>query len=592
MRRLPLCLLLFATLSCSRKQPASEFPKIVEDFVYRSLAFSPVNASAQGLHKYEGRSLDTELDNFGGRGLQERRDYYSSVHKKLADLDRAALSAEDQADYDIIDTSCALALFDTDIEKTPNRNPTLYVELIGNALFTPYMQEYAPKLERFRHIIARLEKIQGFLESAQRQLFDAPDPWIKVAIEENQGNVELIDKTLTPACPPELKQSFDKAAPIAKDAIQRFGRFLQNDLPQRRRMRRDQNGDTDPSDWRMGSDMYAIKFKLALATTRTPDEVLQDAKARMDQVRTQMLEIARPLAHMPHDGLSGEALHNAVIGEALNNIAKNHSSAGTYLDDAKKDLVEATAFVRAKNLLPLASNSNLQVIPTPVFMRGIYAVGGFNPAPTLEPQLGAYYWVTPIPSEWPKERAESKLREYNFYKLKLLTIHEAMPGHYVQGEFANTIEPRTRRILRAVYGNNPYIEGWAQYATQTMLDQGFLDNAPELRLTFLKEELRVIANAIIDIQFQSRRMTEAQALDLMEKLTFQEHEEATAKVQRAQLSSTQLPTYFVGWRDWLAVREAVRKQQGAAFDLSAFHAKALREGAVPLPVLQRLLTAK
>ena len=113
-----------------------------------------------------------------------------------------------------------------------------------------------------------------------------------------------------------------------------------------------------------------------------------------------------------------------------------------YLDDARKDLEEARAFVQQKHLLTLPTRANLQVIPTPEFMRGIYAVGGFNPAPALEPQLGAFYWVTPIPAAWPKERVESKLREYNFYKLKLLTIHEAMPGHYVQMEFANDVQPK------------------------------------------------------------------------------------------------------------------------------------------------------
>ena len=188
--------------------------------------------------------------------------------------------------------------------------------------------------------------------------------------------------------------------------------------------------------------------------------------------------------------------------------------------DAKRDLQEARNFVRDKNLLKLPARDNLQVIETPAFMRGIYAVGGFNSAPALEPQLGAFYWLTPIPKDWPRERVESKLREYNFYKLKLLTIHEAMPGHYVQMEYANDVQPRSRRLLRSVFGNGPYIEGWGQYATQIMLDEGLLDNAPELRLTFQKEELRVLANAIIDIRLQTNRMTDQQALDLMMGQTF------------------------------------------------------------------------
>src|SRR5690242_12549254 len=222
-------------------------------------------------------------------------------------------------------------------------------------------------------------------------------------------------------------------------------------------------------------------------------------------------------------------------------------------------------------------------------MRGIYAVGGFNAAPTLEPQLGAFYWVTPIPADWPKERVESKLREYNFYKLKLLTIHEAMPGHYVQMEIANEVQPAARRLLRSVYGNGPYIEGWGQYSTQVMLDEGFLDHSPEMALTFAKEELRVIANAILDVRLQMLNMTDEEALDLMQKHTFQEKEEATGKLQRAKLSSCQLPMYFLGWRGWLKVREEYKQAQGAGFQLATFHDRALQVGAVPLTALSSLL---
>jgi Bacterial protein of unknown function (DUF885) len=311
-----------------------------------------------------------------------------------------------------------------------------------------------------------------------------------------------------------------------------------------------------------------------------------------------MLELSLPLhaakyaGHGDHGDLKGDARLNKIVREVLDDIAEKHSTPATYMDDTRKDLDEARDFARAKNLLTLPAHDNLQVIPTPEFERGIYAVGGFNPAPVLEPQLGAFFWLTPIPADWPKARVESKLREYNFYNLKLLVIHEAMPGHYVQGEFANAIQPKTRRVLRAIYGNGPYVEGWAQYITQTMLDEGLLDNSPELRLTLLKQELRVDANAIIDIRVQTGRMTDDQAMDLMENSTFQEQEEAVAKLQRVKLSSTQLPTYFVGWRDWLRVRELAKLTKGSGFNLHDFHDSALKEGAVPLPVLARLLTGK
>ena len=331
-----------------------------------------------------------------------------------------------------------------------------------------------------------------------------------------------------------------------------------------------------------------------------PDEddrrrTAEEAEQRLAEVRARMLEIALPLhktmypSHRDHAELPAEERENKVIGEVLGKIADRHSTPESYMDDARKDLDEARAFVQQKHLLTLPARSNLQVIPTPEFMRGIYSVGGFSPAPPLEPQLGAFYWVTPIPKDWPKARVESKLREYNFYKLKLLTIHEAIPGHYVQAEIANDVQPQSRRVLRSVYGNGPYVEGWAQYATQTMLDEGFLNHSPEMALTFAKEELRVLANAILDIRLHTMEMTDQEALDLMEKQTFQEKEEAEGKLQRAKLSSCQLPMYFLGWRAWNQVRDQYKQEKGSSFRLSDFNDRALQQGAVPLTVLPGLL---
>jgi uncharacterized protein (DUF885 family) len=312
-----------------------------------------------------------------------------------------------------------------------------------------------------------------------------------------------------------------------------------------------------------------------LGTDQSPEQVLQAAEEAMVTTRNEMSRIA----------------HGDIRG-MLASIATKHATPETYFADARRDLQEAVAFVQAKNLLTLPNLKNLQVIETPEFMRGIYSVGGFNPAPALEPHLGAFYWLTPIPPDWPKERIESKLREYNYYGLKLLTIHEAVPGHYVQLEYANQVQPKTRRILRAIFGNGPYIEGWAVFATEMMLDAGYLDNSPELRLTFLKQQLRVFANTILDIRLQTMGMTDAEAIRLMLEDAFQEREEAEGKLRRAKLSSAQLPTYFVGWRDWHRLQSRYREEKGGSYALKTFNETALKAGAVPLPSLSRLLTKK
>ena len=580
-RAVPFVLLILAA-GCG-KSPSEKFAQLSEEFVYGVLAASPATATATGLHLYQGMKLDEMLDDVSPEALEKQRQFYAKTAKKLTEIKLDQLTPEEKADYAIIQNQIGLAQLDLNEVHPENHAPQMYVELLGNALFSPFVLDYAPRTDRLGQIIARLKKVPLFLDTAATNLSSAPDVWAQVAIQENQGNMNLVDKDIRATVTTDLTQDYARAARPALDAMARFDSFLRNNLSQR-----------NSANWRLGA-RYARKFRLTMAAGVEADDTLQAAERQVTAVRARMLELARPLhaefapSHKDHAGLPQEERANTIIRETLDHIAQKHSTRESYMDDARKDLDEARAFVQAKHLLTLPARANLQVIPTPEFMRGIYAVGGFNPAPALEPRLGAFYWVTPIPADWPADRVESKLREYNFYKLKLLTIHEAMPGHYVQFEYANDVQPPTRRLLRSLFGNGPYIEGWAQYVTQQMLEAGFLDHSPEMALTFAKEELRVLANTILDVRLQMLDMTDQEALDLMTRETFQEQEEATAKLQRAKLSSAQLPTYYVGWRAWNKLREDQSQAKGSSFSQQAFHDAALREGAVPISQLAGLL---
>jgi uncharacterized protein (DUF885 family) len=527
-----------------------DFSRITEDFIYGSLALSPVSATAAGYHNHRGSELDEKLDDYSRGGIQEQRNFYRTMEGRLHAIQRESLSAEDAVDYRIVESQIRLAMLDSFRVQSWRHNPTMYVELIGNALFTPSVLEYAPKEKRFKQIIRRLDRVPILLDQARGNLQSAPSVWVRVAQEENDGNIALVDRTLRAAAPAELKGEYDKAAKLALDALRKFNVFLKDELSKR------------PGNWRLGKEFYDPMFKDSLDVGKTPVEVLGEAEGALKDIRAEMVALAAP----------------QTVPDALNRIAQQHATPETYLDEARRDLEQATAFVKAKQLLPLPELGNLQVIPTPEFMRGVYGVGGFAPAPALEPKLGAFYWVTPIPADWPKERIESKLREYNTYGVQQLTIHEAMPGHYVQFEYANRVQPQARRMLRSLYGNVPYVEGWGVFAQQWMGDAGYLDNSKDLKLTFLKNMLRVSANAILDIKLHTQDMSEQDALDLMIDQTYQEKEEATAKLQRAQLSVCQLPAYFVGWRGW----QKIPKQSIV---------KALGEGAVPLSALPQLLQA-
>ena len=565
MKTASLLVLALALTSCGdRKTPPAgtpPFDQLVDDFVYGSLALSPAGATGTGYHQHNGKSLDEAMDDWSPAGIKAVHDFYTDFAARLAAVDQSALDKEQRADVAIIHNNIELALLDLNEIQSYRHAPQSYAELVGNALYTPYILNYAAKEVRFGHIIKRLEKVPALMEQAKANLVDSPEVWNRVAREENSGNIDLIDQTLRKETPDALKADFTKAAAPALAALRDYNTWLEKTLSAKK------------SDWRLGKEKYAKKFEYTLAVGKTPEQLLAAAEADLKATREHMAKLAAP----------------KTVKQALDEVAKQHSTPDSYMPDAKKMLAQATAFVREKDLVTLPTRSNLEVMETPTFMRGIYAVGGFNAAPALEPQLGAFYWITPISKSWPKDRIDSKLREYNSFGLQHLTVHEAMPGHYLQFEYANDVQPKSRRVLRNVFGNGPYVEGWAFYTQQMMTEEGYLNKALGMQLTLDKQILRALANAILDIRLQTMGMTDQQALDLMINDTYQEKEEATAKLQRAQLSSCQLPMYYSGWRAWLDLREKEKQRKGAAFSLKNFHERALKESAVPMPVLGGLM---
>ena len=429
-------------VACSRPASNESVPALAEEFVYTSLAFSPVTATGQGLHEFKGVHVDMELDDYSRPSIDRQREFYTGFSKRLKAVDTSKLSPEDRADYDILRQQVALALFGLDVERNWARNPTVYVETVGNAIFTPYVLEYAPRPDRLRQIIARLEKVPAFLEPPRRFLFDSPAVWIKVAREENEGNVELIDKTIRADIPADLKAEYDRAAAVALDALSGFDRFLKDDLPKRGRRN---------ADWRIGEDNYRIKFKFALGTDRAPGEVLAAAESDLKSVRARMLELAAPLHrkfYAAHDDHPGADRENRIVSEVLARIADRHSTAASYISDAKTDLDEAREFrTREKPadaaLARQSAGDRNAGVSARHLRRGRLQSRAHAGAANWAPSTGSRLFRR----TGRRERVESKLREYNFYKLKLLTIHEAMPGHYVQGEFANDVQPKGRRRI-------------------------------------------------------------------------------------------------------------------------------------------------
>ena len=582
------------TMSANKSSGNPKFLALCDQLVKESLALSPVGASQAGYHKHvdpktkKTIELDAQLDDVSAKAFDQQLRFYRQWRQRFQkETPIASLNPEDAADYRLIDDQISLGLLELEKIQNYKHNPTVYVELLGNGLFLPLTQDYAPKDVRVGHVISRIGQVPRFLDQAKSQLADADPVFISTAIDENEGNIGQVDDlgNEIPADSP-LRAKYDAVAPAAKKALSDFNDWMKNDLA-----KRPTNGRT----WRLGTEWYAQKFRDVMETSVDPAQLLKDAEAELARNRAEMLQLALPLYKEMFPGqddyvsLAEHDRENKVIKAVLDKISEEHPKRGDLQQAIEADLENIKQFIREKKIVALSPRENLKVIPTPEFMRGIYSVAGFHNAPPLEPNAEAQYWVTPIDPKMPEAKAESKLREYNNYTLKWLTIHEALPGHYIQFEHADDVQPVTRRLVRNLFGNGPYVEGWAEYIADVMTQAGFMDSSPKFRLMRMKVWLRATANTILDIRLQTMNMTDQQALDLMLQDCFQTQAEADGKLLRAKLSSTQLPTYFLGNRQWWDLRKKYEAAKGSAFNLEEFHNRALDQGPLPIEYLEKII---
>jgi uncharacterized protein (DUF885 family) len=573
---------------------AQKFAVLSDQFMKDSLALSPVNASAAGYHTHvdsetgQKIELDALLDDLSLESIARQRDFYAAWRERFrSETPGSSLDPEDAADWQLIDDQIGQNLLEFDKIQNYRHNPTVVVELIGNALFLPLTQSYASHDVRIAQVLSRIQQIPRLLDQVKPYLADSDPVWITTAMQENKGNVDLILGSVAKeiAAGSQLQTKYDQVAPAAVSALQDFSTWLLLDFGKR----------PSKGSWRLGEPLYDEKFKLVMETPVTPQQVLADAEQEMKTVRAEMQDLALPVhtqmypGHGDHADLGVHDRQNLVISEVLGKISDDHTTRDQLQKTIESQLAGIVQFINQKKIVTLSSRDNLKVIPTPPFLRGIYSVAGFHSAPPLEPQAEAEYWVTPIDSQMPADRVESKLREYNNFTLRWLSIHEALPGHYIQFEHLNNIQPERRRLLRSLYANGAYVEGWAEYIAQVMMDEGFLNNDPRFRMVMRKIRLRVICNAILDIKMHTMGMTDQQAMELMTQDAFQTQAEAEGKLQRVKLSSTQLPTYYVGLREWLEFRHKYQAAAGNNFDMLRFHDRVLDEGPLPVSIVERLI---
>ena len=527
-------------------------------FLDEYFALHPTIATSIGDHRFDDRWPDvTEA------GRQAR---LSFVDRWLAELDGLgddALSAGEAIDRDLVAMELAAERFAETELRDETWDAMTWVYLLGDGIFTLIARDFAPLADRLASVAGRLEGLPVLLEGAKISLRGPGDGrpvgrfQTETALEQLPGVAELIGDALgeaeraapTDEAVAALRPRLEAAAAAARSALADFEAHLRDDVLPR-----------SDGEGRLGAELFARKMRHTMRSdSLTAERVLSAAQHEFDAVRAELVRLARELwprwrrgAMMPDDD-------GAIVRGVLDAIAAEHPQAGELLDFCRAETARIEAFCRDHDLIGLADEP-LDIRWTPTFLRAFGGAMLIPPGP-LDKGQKAFFAITPMPDDWAPERKESYLREDNARMLRLLTIHEAVPGHYLQGVYAN----QSASIARAIFWSGVFAEGWAVYVTQVMMDVGYGATDPALLLTHWKFYLRAVTNAIIDARIHVDGMTEEEAVALMVDGGFQEEAEARAKYNRARLSSTQLSTYFAGSLEmWDIELEARRKAAAAA----------------------------
>lgn len=544
------------------------FEALASRWLDRSMRFSPVSATGIGDHRFDDRVDDVSP---AGRAASLR--FTRETLAALEGIDRNQLSRANQVDYALLANNLRGDIWRSEALQSWAWNPLSYQSIAGGALYSLMAREFAPLPQRLENATARMERIPAIFAQARAQLQPGRVPLThaETYAAQNRGLKSIVSGMILPHAG-ELSASkrrrLERAAEAFNAAVDAHQAWIDTTLvPQAQ------------GEFRVGAEVFDTQLAFTLQSDLTRADIRQRADAAVLAVRAEMYRISK-LALAGHPGAPEtpenptEAQQQAAIRAALDLAADDRPAPDQLVAVATAGVAEADAFLHAREIISMPPEP-VRVILMPEFQRG-FAVAYLDAPGPLERDLGSFYAVSPIPDGWSEEQTTSFLREYNNRGILDIAVHESSPGHYVQLWHANSY-PST---LRAVLSSGSFVEGWAVYAEQVMIEEGFRAGDHLYHLSQLKVLLRTITNSIIDQAIHVDGMREEEMMHLLVHTAFQEEREAAGKWRRAQLSFTQLSTYFVGYQEHIETRAAA--QAHADFNLKSYHDRLLSFGSPPM----------
>jgi uncharacterized protein (DUF885 family) len=575
-------LTLVPTIAASQSMRRADrlFARIAKQWVDQMAKLGPVSATRIGEHRY-----DSLVDDMGPIGREANMALAKSTLARLRTINVGTLSRENQVDAALLKNNLESQIWMTETVQEWAWNPLMWQDVTSSAIYNLMAREFAPLSQRLTSANQRVLALPRLLEQARASLDPArvPKPHAEVYASQLRGLFSGLSDMLAPKA-----DSLAAKTPAERDAVLLAVTALNEPLNDFRRALEVHQRWIDDTllpqakgEFRAGAARFDRQLGYTLLSPLTRADIRARADKAVIDVRARMYEVARLALQPTNTTLATPASPTPVqqqnaIRAALDLAAADRPTRNDLVGTSTRATETARQFLVQKDLIKLPDGP-VRIILMPEFQRGFAVAYCDSPGP-LEKNLDTFYAVSPIPDDWSDEQATSFTREYNNRGIQDIAVHEAMPGHYVQLFHSNS-HPS---LLRAILGSGSFVEGWAVYAETMMVEQGFLAGDPLYELSQLKVLLRTITNAIIDQAIHVDGWSQDQVMSFLTQTAFQEEREAAGKWRRAQLSVTQLSTYFVGFSEHIEARNAAKAKQGASFDLRAYHNGILSFGSPPM----------
>jgi uncharacterized protein (DUF885 family) len=558
------------TMSCNFQKGEStgkaggalDFSAFVDDYFDAYFAWNPTQATGVGLHQYDNR-----LEDLSSGAVVTRVRQLKELQERLRTLRSEALLADEVLDAELLDSQIQAELLELETLQSWKKNPMLYVYLPGGATDNLMKRDFAPPPERLKAVVARLKGIPGLLQAMRDNVSDPPREFTDLAIRMALGSVGFFRQTVpdwarqAAGGDQALWKEFEAANQSAMAALQFAAGWLKKDLLPRSR-----------GDYAIGAENFSRKLRYEEGVEIPLDRLLTIGQSNLERDHQVFIETARKIDS------------SKPPSEVMKLLEEDHPKAEALVPSARQTLESTRQFLSEKKIIAVPSEVRPTVLETPPYARSGSFASMDNPGPYEKKATEAFYYVTPPEKDWDARHTLEHLRLFNTYVMKMITIHEAFPGHYVQFLYAGQFPTKTRKLISC--GTNT--EGWAHYSEQMMLDEGFGGSDPKLRLAQLSEALLRDCRYIVGIKLHTRGMTVEEGARLFVEKGFQQPANAYEEARRGAYNPTYL-YYTLGKLQILKLRDDCRKVRGAAYSLETFHDDFIRQGSIPLKYIRRIL---